>query len=92
MPHLVSREVQKKIYKEEKRHNNTGTQFDFEHSANSNDHLEKKLPKTDISSEITKGFCHPWIVNLYHKEQCLSVCLHAQMFGQFLHPHPDLRF
>ena len=55
MPRLVSREVLKKIFEEEKRHDNTGTHFDFEHSALTNDDLEKKLPKTDISSEITTG-------------------------------------
>ena len=37
MPRLVSREVLKKIFEEEKRHDNTGTHFDFEHSALTND-------------------------------------------------------
>ena len=53
MPRLVSREVLKKIYEEEKRHDNTGIFFDFEHSALTNDALEGKLPKNDLA--ITAG-------------------------------------
>ena len=50
MPRLVSRDVLKKIYEEEKRNDNTGLPFDFEHSALTNDDLEKKLPKAHLTS------------------------------------------
>ena len=44
LPKLVSKDVIKKIYKEENRHDNTGIPFDFENCALKNNDLEKKLP------------------------------------------------
>ena len=54
MPKLVSREVLRKIYEEEKRHDNTSTYFDLENCALTYDDLEKSLPN-QTKSPITAG-------------------------------------
>ena len=49
MPRLVSRDILKKIYEEEKKHDNTGIPFDFIHSALEKDDLEVGLLNPKIT-------------------------------------------
>ena len=54
MPKLVSKSVLKKLYEEERKHDNTGLPFEFIHAALTNDDLEHILPttKTTLTSGI----------------------------------------